>query len=132
MRRVADEPMSLTAANLISFVSASDAAQAKEFYSGVLELRLIRETPYALILDANGTMLRVTLVERVHPAPCTVLGWEVANIAHAVERLASRGVEFLRYDGMSQDELGIWDSPSGGRIAWFRDPEQNVLSLTQF
>jgi catechol 2,3-dioxygenase-like lactoylglutathione lyase family enzyme len=124
--------MPLTAANLIGFVSSSDAAQAREFYRDVLELKLIDETSFALVLDADGTMLRVTIVERVHPAPYTVLGWEVADIARTVERLTSRGVEFLRYEGMVQDEQGIWDSPSGGRIAWFRDPEQNILSLTQF
>ena len=124
--------MPLTAANLVGFVSSSDAAQAREFYRDVLELQLIDETSFALVLDAHGTMLRVTIVERVHPAPYTVLGWEVADIARTVERLTSRGVEFLRYEGMVQDEQGIWDSPSGGRIAWFRDPEQNILSLTQF
>jgi catechol 2,3-dioxygenase-like lactoylglutathione lyase family enzyme len=124
--------MPLTAANLVGFVSSSDAAQAREFYRDVLELQLIDETSFALVLDAHGTMLRVTIVERVHPAPYTVLGWEVADIARTVERLASRGVEFLRYEGMVQDKQGIWDSPSGGRIAWFRDPEQNILSLTQF
>jgi catechol 2,3-dioxygenase-like lactoylglutathione lyase family enzyme len=124
--------MPLTAANLVGFVSSSDAAQAREFYRDVLDLQLIDETSFALVLDAHGTMLRVTIVERVHPAPYTVLGWEVADIARTVERLTSRGVEFLRYEGMVQDEQGIWDSPSGGRIAWFRDPEQNILSLTQF
>lgn len=124
--------MPLTAANLIGFVSSSDIARAKEFYRDVLELRVISETSFALVLDAHGTMLRITIVERVQPAPYTVLGWEVANITQAVERLASRGVEFLRYEGMTQDEQGIWDSPSGSRIAWFRDPERNILSLTQF
>jgi predicted enzyme related to lactoylglutathione lyase len=123
--------MPLTAANL-GFVSSSDVARAKEFYRDVLELRVISETSFALVLDAHGTMLRITIVERVQPAPYTVLGWEVANITQAVERLASRGVEFLRYEGMTQDEQGIWDSPSGSRIAWFRDPERNILSLTQF
>jgi len=111
---------------------AVDLAKMKEFYGDVLELQLIDETSFALVLDAHGTMLRVTIVQRVHAAPYTVLGWEVENIAQAVEHLTSRGVEFLRYEGMAQDEQGIWDSPSGGRIAWFRDPEQNILSLTQF
>ncbi len=124
--------MPLSTANLIAFVSASDAAEAKEFYRDLLELPLISESAFALVFDAHGIMLRVTIVDRVHAAPYTILGWEVGDIDRTVDRLSSRGVEFMRYDGMAQDERGIWVSPSGGRIAWFRDPERNILSLTQF
>ncbi len=77
-------------------------------------------------------MLRVTTVQQVAPARYTVLGWKVSNIAATANALASVGVKFERYPGMQQDELGIWRSPAGARVAWFRDPDGNTLSLTQF
>jgi predicted enzyme related to lactoylglutathione lyase len=76
-------------------------------------------------------MLRVTTVDRVDPAPYTVLGWLVGDLDAALHRLDERGVEPVRYDAMEQDAGGIWTSPSGSRIAWFRDPDGNTLSLTQ-
>jgi len=119
---------------LVAFAAVSDPAKARAFYEGVLGLRLVKdEKPFALVFDANGTMLRVTLIGEHHPAPFTVLGWEVESIEATVKRLHSAGVEFQRYPGLNdKDPLGIWTSPSGARIAWFRDPDGNVLSLTQF
>jgi catechol 2,3-dioxygenase-like lactoylglutathione lyase family enzyme len=100
----------------------------------VLGLRLVEEEkPFALVFDANGIMLRVTPGGEHKPASGTVLGWEVESIERTVEQLTSAGVEFLRYPGLNDsDPLGIWTSPSGARIAWFHDPDGNVLSLTQF
>jgi predicted enzyme related to lactoylglutathione lyase len=78
-------------------------------------------------------MLRVTPVGEHHPAPFTVLGWEVESIEGTVERLTAAGVQFLRFAGMNDgDALGIWSAPSGARIAWFNDPDGNVLSVTEF
>jgi len=119
---------------LMAFAAVSDPAKARAFYEGVLGLRLVKdEKPFALVFDANGIMLRVTPVGEHHPAPFTVLGWEVESIEATVKRLQSAGVEFQRYKGLNDnDPLGIWTSPSGARIAWFHDPDGNVLSLTQF
>ncbi len=97
-----------------------------------LGLRLLEQTPYACVYDAHGTQLRVTGADEVSPAPYTVLGWAVVDIERIVHELAERGVELVRFEGMSQDALGIWTAPSGGRIAWFRDPDGNLLSVTQF
>jgi predicted enzyme related to lactoylglutathione lyase len=83
------------------------------------------------VVDANGTMLRVTAVPEVAQAGYTVLGWRVRDIAASVRDLAASGVTFLRYDGMSQDQDGIWTAPSGARVAWFADPDGNTVSLTQ-
>jgi predicted enzyme related to lactoylglutathione lyase len=83
------------------------------------------------VLDAHGTMLRVTAVHEVARAGYTVLGWRVADIAVATRELAARGVIFLRYEGMGQDEHGIWTAPGGAQVAWFADPDGNTLSLTQ-
>lgn len=84
------------------------------------------------VFDCGGTALRVTLVGAVVAAPYTVLGWSVADIALAVGSLMERGVEFARYPALAPDALGIWHAPSGALVAWFRDPDGNTLSLTQF
>ena len=119
---------------LMAFAPVTDPARAREFYEGVLGLKLVEdEAPFALVFDAHGTMLRVTPVGEHRPAQFTVLGWEVDSIESTVGRLAKAGVTFLRFPGMNDtDPLGIWNAPSGARIAWFNDPDGNVLSLTQF
>jgi catechol 2,3-dioxygenase-like lactoylglutathione lyase family enzyme len=119
-------------AKIIAFAAVSDAARAKKFYGGVLGLRLVEESPFALEYDANGTMLRVTPVDKVVAAPYTVLGWGVADIAATVSGLGKSGVKFERYPFLEQNELGIWRSPSGAQVAWFKDPDGNTLSLTEF
>lgn len=124
----------LAASKLVAFVPTADPVKARAFYEGLLGLRLVAdEKPFALAFDANGTTLRVTTVAERAPAPFTVLGWEVEEIEGAVKRLTEAGVAFLRYPGLNDgDALGIWTAPSGARVAWFHDPDGNVLSLTQF
>ena len=117
---------------IIAFVATTDPRRAKSFYVKTLALRLVSEDDFALVFDAGGTMLRVAVVKTLRPAGYTVLGWIVADIAKAVRDLVKRGVDFQRYEGMSQDDLGIWSSPSGARVAWFTDPDGNTLSLTEF
>jgi catechol 2,3-dioxygenase-like lactoylglutathione lyase family enzyme len=117
--------------DLIAFVTTADRGSARAFYADTLGLPLEDESPFALVFRANGTMLRVAIAEAVVPAPYTVLGWAVADIGARVRELSARGVVFERYDGMEQDELGVWRSPGGARIAWFKDPDGNTLSLTQ-
>lgn len=84
------------------------------------------------MFDANGTMLRVTAVQQVAQPGYTVLGWRVDDIAQVVGELSAAGVVFTRYDGMDQDEDGVWMTPGGDKVAWFADPDGNNLSLTQF
>jgi len=119
---------------IIAFIHITDWARARAFYEDVIGLRLVEEEkPFALVFDANGIMLRLTPGGEHKPAPGTVLGWEVESIEATVEQLIAAGVEFQRYPGMNDgDPLGIWTSPSGARVAWFHDPDKNVLSLTQF
>jgi catechol 2,3-dioxygenase-like lactoylglutathione lyase family enzyme len=93
---------------------------------------VVEQNDFACVLDANGTMLRVTAVPEVAHASYTVLGWRVAGITAAVRDLTARGVTFLRFDGMDQDDDGIWTTPGGEKVAWFADPDGNTLSLTQF
>lgn len=125
-------PSVLGSSKIMAFVSTADPARAKAFYRDVLGLRLVKEEyPFALVFNAAGIMLRVTIVKEVAKAPYTVLGWRVRNIVSTVTRLHKAGVAFERYEGMGQDKLGIWKSPNGGRIAWFKDPDGNLLSVAQ-
>jgi catechol 2,3-dioxygenase-like lactoylglutathione lyase family enzyme len=116
---------------LVAFVGTTDPKRAKAFYARTLGLRLVSEDGFALAFDAGGTMLRVAVVKTLQPAGYTILGWIVPDIAKAARDLAKRGVVFQRYEGMPQDALGIWSSPSGARVAWFTDPDRNTLSLTE-
>ena len=117
---------------IVAFVgTTTDPRRAKAFYAKTLGLRLVSEDGFALAFDAGGTMLRVAIVKTLQPAGYTVLGWIVPDIAKAVRGLVRRGVRFQRFESMPQDDLGIWSSPSGARVAWFSDPEGNTLSLTE-
>jgi catechol 2,3-dioxygenase-like lactoylglutathione lyase family enzyme len=117
---------------VMTFVATRQPENARKFYQDVLGLRLIADELYALVFDLNGIMLRIQKVQDLTPAQHTTLGWRVADIRLAVSRLTAKGVLFQRYPGMHQDELGIWTSPNGARVAWFRDPDENTLSLTEF
>jgi catechol 2,3-dioxygenase-like lactoylglutathione lyase family enzyme len=102
--------------NIIAFVSIVDVSRARDFYRDTLGLRLImEEPPFALVFEAHGT----------------VLGWQVPEITTAVKDLSQAGVRFERFAGMTQDELGIWTAPSGAKVAWFKDPDGNILSLSE-
>jgi len=118
--------------NIIAFVTIVDVARAKEFYRDTLGLRLVsEEPPFALVFDAHGIMLRLGMGKQVPAGVGTVLGWEVPDIAAAVRDLQQAGVHFERYEQMKQDELGIWTTPTGARVAWFRDPDGNILSISE-
>jgi catechol 2,3-dioxygenase-like lactoylglutathione lyase family enzyme len=118
--------------NMIGFVGTSDPNRARIFYRDKLGLPLVsEELPFALVFDANGVMLRVTVVPQVKVAGYTVLGWQVPDIVTAAKALSDAGVQFERYPGMEQDALGIWSSPGGAKVAWFKDPDGNTLSISQ-
>ena len=124
----------LGSADLIAFVPTRHPARARAFYEDTLGLRFVSQDDFAVEFNANRVTLRIVDVSRVEghrPYPFTVLGWLVADVASTVAELESRGVTFERFPGLSQDRLGIWDSPSGARVAWFKDPDGNVLSVTQ-
>ncbi len=122
----------LESAALVSFVGVADLVRARHFYGDQLGLSLRDETPFALVAEVGGGMLRITAVEHVAPVLYTVLGWSVPDIDAVIDHLVSSGVTFTRYEAMDQDERGVWTAPNGSRIAWFLDPDGNNLSLTQF
>ena len=116
---------------LKAFIPTTDPAKAKQFYQEVLGLKLLSEDNFALEFDANGTLLRVTTVRELTPHPFTVLGWKVTGISSVISDLNKKGVVFERYDFMQQDDLGIWTAPGGTKVAWFKDPDGNLLSLDE-
>jgi catechol 2,3-dioxygenase-like lactoylglutathione lyase family enzyme len=118
--------------NIVGFVSIVDVARAREFYRDTLGLTLLsEEPPFALVFDAHGIMLRLGMAKELPPAHGTVLGWNVPDIAAAVEELVEAGVRFERYPPMKQDDRGIWTAPGGAKVAWFKDPDGNILSLSE-
>jgi catechol 2,3-dioxygenase-like lactoylglutathione lyase family enzyme len=123
----------LDSAPIMAFSATADAERAKVFYRDTLGLKLVSDEPYALVFDAAGTMLRVQRVKEVHAGQYTALGWRVSDIAGTVEELTKAGVHFEHYGMPGQDERGIWSPPgSSAKVVWFKDPDGNILSLTQF
>ncbi|CAN5412907.1 VOC family protein [soil metagenome] len=124
--------LGLSQDSIIAFVPIVDVEHAKVFYGQTLGLRLIEEElPFALVFDANGIMLRLTLMAERSSNQGSVLGWKVADIAKSARVLQEAGVVFERYPYMEQDDQGIWTTPNGAKVAWFKDPDGNVLSISQ-
>jgi catechol 2,3-dioxygenase-like lactoylglutathione lyase family enzyme len=121
----------LNSRQIVAFVPTKRVNEARAFYKEVLGLRFVSEDSFALMFDADGTMLRVSIVPDFKPHPFTILGWQVPNIQEAVSDLRAKGVTFEHFGFAEQDVQGIWSAPGGAKVAWFKDPDGNVLSLTQ-
>lgn len=117
---------------LIAFVGTTNAGRSKAFYEGLLGLTFVADEPSALVFNADGVMLRIFKVKDLIPAAHTVLGWNVTDIGSTIDSLRARNIVFERFPALAQDSGGVWTSPTGEKVAWFKDPEGNVLSLTQF
>ena len=116
----------------ILFLATADAERARAFYERALGLAFVADEPPALVFQVGHSMLRIQKVDCVQKAPYTALGWSVPDIRRTVHHLCAAGVVFQRYEGMTQDDYGIWLAPSGALVAWFQDPDGHTLSLTQF
>ncbi len=116
---------------VVTFLITTNADTAVAFYRDTLGLKFLRDDGFALVFDLGGVMLRISRVPEFNPAQHTVLGWESENIAVTVDELAAKGVAFNRYPSMGQDERGICTFPGGDKVAWFKDPDGNVLSISQ-
>jgi catechol 2,3-dioxygenase-like lactoylglutathione lyase family enzyme len=121
----------LGSSSLVAFIPVTDLVRARAFYESTLGLPVIDESPFALVVDANATVLRITPVPDLHPQPFTIAGWEVEDIDATIEMLVKRDVVFNRYEGMQHRANGVWVAPGGDLVAWLADPDGNTLSLTQ-
>lgn len=116
----------------ISFIATDKPDEAVAFYGDVVGLHLSEVSPFALVFMDGDQVLRIQCVSKLEPVPFTVHGWQVSNIVDEIKLLVSKGAEFRRFDQLSQNDLGIWTTPDGNKIAWFADPSGNILSLTQY
>jgi catechol 2,3-dioxygenase-like lactoylglutathione lyase family enzyme len=118
---------------LIVFAQTTHPELAKSFYADVLGLKFQGEDPFAFSFLAERTLIRIQKMRAEYsPLPWTRFGWSVPDIAAAVKNLTDKGVAFERMKGVPQDDAGIWTTPDGTKVCWFKDPDGNVLSLTQF
>ncbi|HEX4602488.1 MAG TPA: VOC family protein [Candidatus Angelobacter sp.] len=121
----------LNTAKIIAFVPIRDSHRSRSFYEGVLGLRFLSDDPFAMLMDSNGVRVRLAKVPKFTPAEFTIMGWDITDIQKTATGLKEKGVIFERFPGMQQDELGIWSAPGGAKVAWFKDPDGNILSLSQ-
>jgi catechol 2,3-dioxygenase-like lactoylglutathione lyase family enzyme len=121
----------LGSTDIVAFVAITNVEKARAFYEGVLGLRFVKDDGFALVFDANGIMVRAAKMKEVTPLQFTVLGWQVSGIEDVVRELAKRGAHFEIFGFFKQDELGIWTAPTGDKVAWFKDPDGNILSVSQ-
>ncbi len=117
--------------SLIGFVPITDGERSKAFYADVLGLEFVQDDGFALVFRSGENMVRMVRMPSVTPAQFTILGWEAELIEDDVKALAAKGIEFIRYSFFEQDALGIWTAPNGDKVAWFADPDGNVLSLSK-
>ena len=122
----------LSSEKLMAFVSTTNADHARAFYRDKLGLRLLGEDGFALVFESNGAPLRISLAKEIKPAPYTVLGWDVKDVRATVLELKKAGITFEIFGFFKQDDLGIWTAPNGDKVAWFKDPDGNVLSVSHY
>ncbi len=124
--------INLASSAVTCFLATSDAEAAKRFYGEVLGLHLAEEDDYALVYQLNGTELRLSKVPSFEPFAWTVLDWQVEDLSDFIEKLKEHKIAPLVYEGMGQDESGVWTTPDGAcQILWFKDPDGNVLSFSK-
>ena len=121
----------LASGKLIGFVPTKDSKRAREFYEDKLGFRFVSDDQFALVMQAGESMIRIVKGAKFTPAQYTVMGWEVKDVEAMVKWLNERGVTFEKYPFVEDQKLGIWTTPNGDKVAWFKDPDGNVLSLSQ-
>lgn len=121
----------LDSGKMIGFVITNDYDKARAFYEGKLGFEFVSLDQFALVMRVGGHQIRISKLQNFKPRQGTVLGWEVADIKKAVTWLASRGVALEKYPFVQDQELGIWTTPNGDKVAWFKDPDGNILSVSQ-
>lgn len=121
----------LASGKLIGFVPTKNSKRSREFYEGKLGFKFVSDDQFALVMQAGKSMIRIAKAGKFTPAQYTVMGWEVTDIEAVVKWLTGRGVLFEKYPFVQDQKRGIWTTPNGDKVAWFKDPDGNVLSLSQ-
>jgi catechol 2,3-dioxygenase-like lactoylglutathione lyase family enzyme len=121
----------LETSEAVAFLPSQDLERSERFFQDVLNLALVSRSPFASVFKVGGATLRVTKVDALEPQPFTVFGWLVVDLRAVIRELRDRETPLLRYEGLGQDDDGVWTTPTGDLVAWFQDPDANVLSLTQ-
>lgn len=116
----------------ILFAATRNPVRSRKFYEEKLGLKFIADEPFALVFQVGELQLRIQKLGCKLNVNFTTLGWRVVDIRRAVRQLSNAGVEFARFKGLNQDADGIWQSPDGPKVAWFRDPDDNTLLLTEY
>lgn len=116
---------------MVGFVPTTDYEKAREFYEGKLGFSFVSLDQFALVMRVGGHQVRIVKMANFKPLQGTILGWEVGDIEAAAQWLKERGVALEKYPFVQDQELGIWTTPSGDRVGWFKDPDGNVLSVSQ-
>jgi len=120
----------LTQERLVAFLATADSKRARAFYEGVLGLTFTGEHEYLVTFDWGGAGLKLQKAAKVDPPHGTALGWTVKDLRETMRGLVARGVVFERYpDNHEQDEMGVWSPVLGHGVAWFKDPDGNLLSV---
>jgi catechol 2,3-dioxygenase-like lactoylglutathione lyase family enzyme len=121
----------LALAKMIGFIPTTDYDKARAFYEGKLGFKFLSLDQFALVMSIGGHMIRISKIPNFKPVQGTILGWEVANIESAAAWLCDRGVPPEKYPFAQDQTLGIWTTPDGSKVAWFKDPDGNILSVSQ-
>jgi catechol 2,3-dioxygenase-like lactoylglutathione lyase family enzyme len=129
--QIGSEADMLASSKIIGFVPTKDSKKARDFYENKLGFQFVSDDQFALVMNAGGTMIRIAKAKDFTPAPYTVMGWEVGDMNAIVTWLTKRGVVFEKYPFVQDQKLGIWTTPTGEKVAWFKDPDGNVLSVSQ-
>lgn len=121
----------LDSAKLVGFIPTKDYDAARAFYEGKLQFEFVSLDQFALVMRVGGHMIRIVKLPNFSPLQATILGWEVSDAIATVKWLGSRGVATEKFPWVADKELGIWDAPGGSKVAWFKDPDGNILSVSQ-
>jgi len=121
----------LASCKMVGFVITTDYEKARAFYEGKLGFKFVSLDQFALVMKVGGHHIRISKASSFTPLQSTVLGWEVQDVAAVVDWLTQRGVTFEKYAFVQDKERGIWTAPGGSKVAWFKDPDGNVLSVSQ-
>ena len=121
----------LASSKLIGFVQTTDYEKARAFYEGKLGFEFVSLDQFALVMRAGAHMIRIVRMAKFTPAQGTILGWEVGDVPSMAAWLRDKGVAFEKYPFVEDKEHGIWTTPNGDKVAWFKDPDGNILSISQ-